>query len=562
MLQIISGKFFKTDDRHITECRKITYSNYSWVKPIKTCVATLEPTDLGSRVSPYVIRYKEQIEKPSVLICTDGSEIIQQFQLLCMFGLKAYFDTERNNLDFNCREYPRSSSDIYLPSKFVSHFFEPRIHGKKEEVDTFVKFVDKVIGLPREKYKGVMSCLNNFFHALQVLNYNIDIAYSMVVFSLESLCQNFEDYRPVWGDYYPEVKSKLEPYLSEVNPKEKKGIKKVLLESSNLKLQKRFIDFINDNLADSYFTNEANNVTNALRKSELDRVLKNAYRMRSGYTHQLKPILEQMKHPIIGEGDVLHWDNEPYLTFRGLVRLSHHVISNFIIKQEYLEVEECNWRDELSGIFTMELAPSYWIGEHVGFGPSHARKKFSGFLTQFQASRLSGSPMTDLRELLEKYESLIPTAKKQNKIAMLSMYHLYNSFIVPEARRPNYAKFLEKYKAMFDECCIESMIIHLLYNQKWPWDTEDCTSYYDNYKKNKFSKNTLSIPPLIELCLIAEIANMWLKAGDIEKYDEWLHTACLEASGKPDTQKLINECRLKRVEISYDSIFEITKNKS
>ena len=562
MLQIISGKFFKSTDRHIHEAKGITYSNYSWVRPIETCVATLEPVDLSSQVSPYVISYVEQIEKGGILVGTDGSEIVQQFQLLCIFGLNAFFDIDRTKVEINCRENPRSSADHYLPSRFISRFFEPEIHGQKAEIEAFIKFVDKVIGLPRKKYLGVISCLNNFSHALHVLNYNIDLAYSMLVYSLESLSQSFDDFEPTWEDYDPKIRNKLDSNFSKIDSGIAENIRNILLESSNLRLQKRFIDFITDNLHDSFFTDEAINIKNSLRPSELKQVLKNAYGIRSGYVHQLKPIQEQLRNSKIAEGDVFHWDNEPYLTFAGLVRLAHHVINNFICDQESLTTEDYDWRRDLPGIVMMKLAPQYWIAEHDRFVPSHAREKFFGFLTEFQNNRLSDSPLTDLRKLLEKYESLIPTAEKQDKIAMLSLYHLYNSFIVPEARRPEYKKFLEKYDDVLDECCIESMIVHLLYNQKWPWDTEDCISHYDNYTKNKFSKNALSIPQVIELCLIVTIANMWLKAGAFEKYNDWLHTACLEASGKPDIQKLINECKSKRVGITHDLIFEITKDKS
>jgi len=467
MLQIISGKFFKSTDRHIHEAKGITYSNYSWVRPIETCVATLEPVDLSSQVSPYVISYVEQIEKGGILVGTDGSEIVQQFQLLCIFGLNAFFDIDRTKVEINCRENPRSSGDHYLPSRFIPRFFEPEIHGQKTEIEAFIKFVDKVIGLPRKKYLGVISCLNNFSHALHVLNYNIDLAYSMLVYSLESLSQSFDDFEPTWEDYNPKIRNNLDSDFSKIDSGIAENIRNILLESSNLRLQKRFVDFITDNLHDSFFTDEAINIKNSLRPSELKQVLKNAYGIRSGYVHQLKPIQEQLRNSKIAEGDVFHWDNEPYLTFAGLVRLAHHVINNFICDQESLTTEDYDWRRDLPGIVMMKLAPQYWIAEHDRFVPSHAREKFSGFLTQFQNNRLSDSPLTDLRKLLEKYESLIPTAEKQDKIAMLSLYHLYNSFIVPEARRPEYKKFLEKYDDVFDECCIESMIVHLLYNQKW-----------------------------------------------------------------------------------------------
>jgi len=189
MLQIISGKFFKTDNRYIYEGRGITYSNYSWVQPIETCVATLEPVDTYRSVSSYVINYTNQIEKEEEhkgfsLARIGDSEIVQQFQLVCMFGLKAFFDIDRNNVEINCRQKSRSSGDTYLPSIFVPRFFKSQIDGQMGEIEAFIKFVDKVIGLPREKYLVVINCLNNFSHALQVLNLNLDLAYSMLVYSL------------------------------------------------------------------------------------------------------------------------------------------------------------------------------------------------------------------------------------------------------------------------------------------------------------------------------------------------------------------------------------------
>jgi len=255
MLQIISGKFFKSDNRYIHEAKGIAYSNYSWVEPIKTCVATLEPVDTYRSVSSYVISYINQIEKEKagVLVRTGDSEIVQQFQLLCMFGLKAFFDIDRNNVEINCREKPRSSGDYYLPSKFVPRFFESQIDGKKDEIEAFIKFVDQVIGLPREKYLVVINCLNTFSHALQVLNYNLDLAYSMLVYSLESLSQSFDDFEPTWEDYNPEIKKELDGHLSKISLEVAEDIRGVLLKSSNLRLQQRFIDFIINHVSDSFF---------------------------------------------------------------------------------------------------------------------------------------------------------------------------------------------------------------------------------------------------------------------------------------------------------------------
>lgn len=563
MLQIISGKFFKSDNRYIHQGKGITYSNYSWIQPIKTCIATLEPVDTYRPVSSYVINYINQIEKEegSRLVRIGDSEIVQQFQLLCMFGLKAFFDIDRSNVEINCRQKPKDSGDIYLPSIFVTHFFESQILGRMHEIEAFIKFVDKVIGLPREKYLLVINCLNNFSHALQVLNHNLDLAYSVLVYSIDSLSQSFGDFAGRWEDYAPEIRNKLESCFSKIDPTLSNEIRQILLSSSNFRLQQRFINFVTDHVSDSFFIDEAIDIRNALRKSELKRALRNAYTMRSQYTHQLRPIQEQLKIPQIARGDVFYWGNEPYLTFGGLTRLAYHVINNFIWKQEYLKSEEYDWRRDLPGTVMMEMAPQYWIWKHEGFVPSEATKRFSGFLSHIQEVILSEGSLVDLRKLLEKYESLVPSAKKEDKIPMLAMYYLYNLYIVEKAKRPNYEDFIKQYEDEFNECCIEMMIVYLLSKKRWPWDIGKCVSHYNMYKQNKFSKNALRVPVLIELCLIVEIANIYLESGGIDRYSGWLDVALLEASGKPDIQKLINECKSKRVEVDYNLILKPIETK-
>ena len=64
------------------------------------------------------------------------------------------------------------------------------------------------------------------------------------------------------------------------------------------------------------------------------------------------------------------------------------------------------------------------------------------------------------------------------------------------------------------------------------------------------------------MCLIVEIANMYLRAEKLDKYNEWLYTACLEASGKTNIQKFINECKSKGVEVDCKLILKTLKTKS
>ncbi|GAH71286.1 unnamed protein product, partial [marine sediment metagenome] len=218
MLQIISGKFFKTEDRHKFDGKGITYSNYSWIKPIKTCVATLEPVDYFSPVTSYVISYIYQIEKDhSGLVRVGDAEIIRQFELLASFALKAYFSENKVDVDCKCRYIRKSMGGIKSPSLLVRHFFDTPIHGKLEETEHFVNFVQKVIALPRNRYKAVLRCIYNFVNALQSVDVNLDLSYSILVYCLESLAQEFDDFKPGWTDYDPDIRDKLDSELCKID---------------------------------------------------------------------------------------------------------------------------------------------------------------------------------------------------------------------------------------------------------------------------------------------------------------------------------------------------------
>jgi hypothetical protein len=207
----------------------------------------------------------------------------------------------------------------------------------------------------------------------------------------------------------------------------------------------------------------------------------------------------------------------------------------------------------------MKMAPEYWIASVEGFKSSMAIQKYSGFLQNLQDAILNNKSLINLNALLEIYESLIPSTDKVNKTPMLSLYFLYNNKIMESGKRLNYEQFLDKYQSMLNECSIETMIVRLLINQKWGWDIGQCILQYENYKKNKFQKESLSIPLYIELCLIIEIANIYLRNQKNKKYEEWLNCAYLESAGKPEIQKMINEYKIDKKEIGIDLILKPQK---
>lgn len=591
MLQIISGKFFKNEEIITNKGTGITYSNFHWWAPIQTCIATIEPVDLNlSSASSYVINYKHQIEKGPGKVKAGNSEILEQFQLLCTFGLQAFFDHDKNYVEMNCRFAPRNSADEFLPSLFVSRFFNLPVRSNEKEIEEFIIFVEKVISLPRDTYTSVIESLKAFSHSLQFLNYNMDLAYSMMIYCLESLSQRHDNFEPDWESYDPPIKDKFDKLFEEETLSDTtiKNIKEILINSRESKLMKRFISFSLGNISDSYFLENADGIKNPLKKSELERVLRNAYKMRSGYVHKLEEIENHLKIPLL-DGEVFPWENEPYLTFRGLVRLVHHIITNFIYKQESLETEEYNWRNDIPGVIPWEIHPKHWIWKADDFTSNQSKYFFSKFLSMLSASFLNDEKMENLIALMFKIEKLMKEGvKKEFRPSMISLYCLYYSLASPgylnssryiisneyndildkgleyvvkkEYQMPminsylsqnqiietvpkssNYKDFMKKYEDILNQCSIESIVTRLLLNKEWPWDIEEITSCYRDYEEKKFNKYTIVLPNLFEVFIIITIGNVYLDKDNVPKFKEWFNKAIFELSGEIKCQKLIKK---------------------
>lgn len=536
MLQIISGKFFESDDRYIHDGKGILFSNYSWVQPIETCIATLEPVDTYASVSSYVVSYKNQIEKEAppaknILVRTGDSEIVEQFMTICSFFLKAFFHQDRNVVAVACRDQKFNSSDYCIPSQFVPRIFSRQIRGTVEEAESLSEFVNNVIGLKRENYNSVLTSMRSFTDAMQVVGTNIDLSYSLLIYSLEALAQRTDSYSPIWEDYPLEVKDNLDEIFTRLDKESVSDIKNALLKSSNLKATKRFLSFVKCHINNEFFISEAPPGFSTVRKSEFDRALRNAYTIRSKFAHRLQPIQEQLRHPNIANGDVVRFSDKPYLSASGLVRIAQHVIKNYVKSSEKVESESINWRQELPGIMRMEMAPQYWLWKHEGLRAEHATSKLSGFLSQLENVISGSGPITDLRELLAKYEKLIGQSASPYGLQMLTTYVLYNGFVGEEHKCKNYYSVFNKYKEKLDICTIETMLAWLLMGQLWPWSVEECAKCWSQYQSKSHRKMSIKVPPIMNVGIMTEIAALYLKTGNESEYYRFMKLSMLESAG-------------------------------
>jgi len=543
MLQVISKKFFTTDDLHDFDAKSVLFSNYSWISKIDTCIGSIEPIYPESgNLTTYVFQYKNQIEKEKSggLFRIGDSTITNQFRLLCIFWFKAYFNTEKILVDRYCRH---SDSPRLFPSNpvFVSRIFDQHISGKPDETTEFPIFIEKVIGLERKAYEKVICSLQHFINALELSGLNIDLAYSMLVYVLESFAQTFDGFQPNWDDYDPSVKSKLDTVLSEIENDQAGKIREILISSSNLKAQQRFIDYVEKSIHDDFFIQQSLDIKFGIRKSELKSALKNAYKLRSHFTHELLPIQEQLRHDKTGENDIFHWDGQPYLTFQGLYRITYHVIEGFISSQPQVDRESYDYYNHFPNTAHYEVSPEYWIGNTENFEGKDAIIRLSAFLLIYQNVLFNGAIMNDIRGLLEKIKEIFLQSSKNFRPSLFSIYYLYNSFISEEFRSSGYSNFIRKNLNIFDECSIEALISLFLNNTEWTWDLMTCEGMIQKYLSQKKSPNSLEIPILFEVGMIIHLANKFLSSGKDHKYSEWIQYAITELPDYADLQIYVQE---------------------
>ena len=571
MLQIMSGKFFQGADRFTSPGKGILYSNFSWVRPIETCVGTLEPVDRYTTAPGYVFSYVNQMEKrgePKAgdLATTGDREIVSDFSLLAMFALNASFDVERSTVLFNCRASRVGGHERYVPCQYVDKIFQADRHGTVEDEARLINFVDKAIALPRAHYKALLSVLHAMQRAYYAINESLDLAYSMVVYCLESLAQKFDSFEPSWPDYDDRPRRAIDKILQDVTPAAGEQLRGILLEGAHLKLRKRFIHFVSDYLSEDYFTYRTHDRKGSLRKSQLERGLSNAYDLRSGYVHSLRSIQDHLHVPFIAENEVFVWERQPYLTLRGLLNLANDVIRNFVDRAPRLDTEEVNWREDLPGITRLRMAPQYWIGRHEGIESLTPEERivdlkgrYHGLLQQVLDIALQpGSTITDLGDLLRLYERLLPQAPRKERPAIMATYILFHR-LARSRRTPTVETIFEQFASCLDARTIEAMTLEVMLNDEVDGAFLQCLEGYQAYTSSRFSEKTLEVPALIEVKVVAAIANKALSAGELDQHAKLLDIAIGEAVGHVVLQARLLDAKTNRTTVDLPAIFTLPR---
>jgi hypothetical protein len=529
MLQVISGKFFTTDDLYVTRHHGVLYTNFRVLKSIETEVGTLHPGTVHGGVFGAVYEVYEKLEKDgSGLVSVGASHLVDDFAAVVSFALNATFTPD---LDTARRLFSKAPAlgTYRPPSRLIRRVFDVEIGDNLGDILRLPEYVRTLIGLPRRHYEAVMRAIRRYITGLHRVVDDFDLAYALLVASIESLAQSFDDFVPIWADYDDRKRGQIDKALQTAPSEVAAQVREAILKNEHVALSRRFREFCLAHIGPTLFRSEAQASDRPIQRRELDIALKKAYEFRSSYVHELRP-LPRVLSAGWWTGDVasdIADNNKPMLTVQGLATVARHVIEEFILRCPQVEREEYDYRRHLPNTVVAEFAPQYWVHQAEGFDSKSATRYLGGFLTQLVGAlrREPDAALTDMERVFDKIESMAKGLGVKNRRPMVAMYWLWNVHINPEHQRTGWMEFAEQFLSDFDEPSIESLLMHILTDQDPGWTFEQYETLRDGYFETRYHKGALKLPDLLEAALTLHLAEVYRQKDIVNRAQDLIAEA-------------------------------------
>ena len=394
------------------------------------------------------------------------------------------------------------------------------------DLKEFKDFVAELIALKRSSYLVAIGAIRTYVTGLHRIADDLDLAYTLLVASIEALAQHFSSTPPVWEDYAEHKRAPIDKALKGVPEDAQDKVRKALLKAEHVALARKFRSFALENVGPSFFREETVGEVRPVGRADLIEAVAQAYAIRSRYVHGLEPVPRQISH-VWDLSNVVSSDGKPVLTLHGLARLARHLIFAFVRQAPTTKKETYAYHSDFPGTVTVEMAAQYWVWKHEGFKPAHARRKLGGYL-QLIAALHTETPqpaLTDIRDLLRKYEQMIPQAKAADRLAMVALYALFNVLVREEDKIEGWRTVIERYEEKLGPPSLEALAVRLGLNRGLEWSAADIASLYKTYYAQKYKKNALELPGFYETAFALALAEAHRKEGSIAVAAETLSRA-------------------------------------
>ena len=530
MLQINSGKLYPDGVRRTNELRGVLYSNLFLTRmkdePFVTKAGRLLQADATSPLRPLVYEVTEQFDDEpdvGVLISHGVQPYLQDFAAVVSFVLRATC-TPDPDLCSRLLNEKRSLGVRTPPVKLVRRVFDKEIWFRDEDDALLKSFVADLIALKRTSFLAAMRAIRTYVTGLHRVADDLELAYTLLVASLESLAQDFDCHKAHWSDYEQSRRLRIDKALVGADEQTAGRVRDAILKGEHVALGRRFREFVLAHLPDSYFLEGGRG--GAPGRLDLRDALKEAYDLRSQYVHRLQD-LPHLLDTDLSYTETIRSGQATFLTLEGLSYVARQVILEFVARQPKCETELYDYRLERFGIVSAECAPQYWIWNPAGLVKGRCRKYFSALLDQMANWLLTKQPIVDMRQVTAKIEDTLSGLRGDDRRASAAIYILFTRFIGPEDRTERFAEVHKKCSQILDEPSIEALCLHLLFDMTPKWPLSAQREVLENYFETRNRSAGLRVPELIEAGIALSLAERYRSSGETAQAKKMLDFAAV-----------------------------------
>ncbi len=514
------------------ELKGITYTNLHLLSPIETAAGRLLPVDASMNPNALVFEIAELIEgEPRVgALASHGvAPYLEDFAAIVSFVLNVICTPNYQLIS----RLTSSRSGVIVgiqPNEYVQRVYDGMIVCKDEDAECLRQFVADLMGLERKNYLAAIRSIKAFTTGLHRLADDLELAYTLLVVSIETLVPTSGLPNIEWSDYNEPKRAAIDKALRRVDEKTAKMVREAILKHERPSYTELFCDFVLSHLGTTYFREEAKEAISPIGLLDLRHALKKAYVIRSRYIHALKELPSMLPHRRRDYGEIHRSKDDVYLTLQGLTRLARHVIVEYIRRQAKVETEDYDYRHEQSGIIYVPLVdfdPNSWIHQITGLSVGSGRTRLEGFLSQLASclQKEENSAVTDISEMLSKAVKMFPNMNLDQRRPFLALYILFSNLVSHESQLNRDTRFERNYLEEIKDPSPEAMLVHLLLGTMPEWTLEEHQEVYIEYLGSYSRKNGLKAPPSLVAGCALELAERYRAVGDFERARELITSA-------------------------------------
>ncbi len=196
MLQIITGKFFTTEHHFKTLHRGTFHTNYKAFgeEPfVTTSIGRLFPAAGFDDLNAFNYELMEKIEgvmASGTLTSTGGIELAADFAALVFFVLNAVCSPDPDLVRRLTFATAPDFGSSHRPRNYLRRIFDARLMMQPGDGQRISEFFTTLVALKRAAFESVIRAIRRYVIATHRIADEPDLAYTLLVMSIESLAQS------------------------------------------------------------------------------------------------------------------------------------------------------------------------------------------------------------------------------------------------------------------------------------------------------------------------------------------------------------------------------------